>query len=317
MPNNLEVLIVGAGPIASEYVKVVHDLGHFPIVIGRGQSNVDKVKQMYPNSSVHAGGLTNWLVVNKPPEIAIVATTIDQLADSSKELIQAGVRRILVEKPLTYSFDEANSLKEIAAKADAKIYIAFNRRSYASVLKAKQLIREDGGVSSFRFDFTEAIFRIDPNNYSQLTTNLWGIANSSHVIDTAFYLGGKPKNIECKHYGNAIDWHTSGSIFTGIGETVEGVPFSYHSDWGCPGKWNIEIMTPKRKLMLSPMEQLHQQLAGGFKVELVDLDYQVDILYKPGFYRQTKDIIEGNDAGMSLSLLGDELILLNKIFNYR
>ncbi|QSE96812.1 Gfo/Idh/MocA family protein [Fulvivirga lutea] len=316
MSNHIEVLIVGAGTIAGEYVKVIEALGYHAIVVGRGLTRVKKLQQAYPNTKVVAGGLSNWLITNKPPKMAIISTPIDHLLDATVLLIKAGVKNILVEKPLTYSVDEAITLNEQATNAGANIYVAFNRRNYVSVIKAKQLIKEDGGVSSFRFDFTEAIFRIDPKNYSSQTTELWGIANSSHVIDTAFYLGGKPSIIDCRQHGNAIEWHPSGSIFTGLGTTEEGIPFTYHADWGCPGKWNIEILTSKRKLLFSPMEQLHQQLAGGFKTELVELDYTNDMNFKPGFYQQTKNLIEGKEAGMQLKELGEELTILNKIFNY-
>ena len=41
--------------------------------------------------------------------------------------------------------------------------------------------------------------------YDSETNFYWGIANSSHVIDTAFYLGGKPKWINCEQQGKEIE----------------------------------------------------------------------------------------------------------------
>jgi hypothetical protein len=171
-------------------------------------------------------------------------------------------------------------------------------------------------VSSFHFDFTEAIVRIDPSSYDDATNQNWGIANSSHVIDTAFFLGGKPKWMECRQYGNAIKWHPAGSIFTGMGETEKGIPFTYHAHWGCPGKWNIEIMTPKRKLLFSPMERLHQQVKGGFEKELVRLDYSIDTSFKPGFYLQVQQWITKCNNLKKIEDMPGELSILNHIFNY-
>lgn len=317
MSDNLNILIVGAGGIAREYIKVVEALGHQAHVIGRGEKNVQEVRTQFPQAQVEAGGLEHWLKDNAPHPHAIVATPIDHLATATEQLLKAGCKNILVEKPLTYSVASARKLASLARENSAKVFVAFNRRSYVSVQKALDLIEADGGVSSFHFDFTEAIFRIAPKNYSKETNKYWGIANSSHVIDTAFFLGGKPTWMEGRQYGEAVNWHPAGSIFTGMGLTESGVPFTYHANWGCPGKWNIEIMTPERKLLFSPMERLHQQVKGGFKVELVDVDYSNDVDYKPGFYSQVVRFT-GNAANlMSLDELVQEIEMLKKIFNYK
>lgn len=311
------ILIVGAGTIAREYIKVVEALGHQAEVVGRGQKNIQVVNSAFPNVKASSGGLKKWLESNKPPEHSIVATPIENLPIATKQLLQAGCTSILVEKPLTHSKEEAGEIAEVARKADADISIAFNRRNYVSVIEAKKLIEKDGGVSSFHFDFTEATFRIDPVNYSEETNRLWGIANSSHVIDTAFYLGGTPDWFEARQYGKAITWHPAGSIFTGLGETENGVPFTYHSNWGCPGKWNIEIMTPERKLLFSPMERLQQQPKGGFNVELVDLDYSIDKDFKPGYWQQVTNWLYRVNNLFQLNELKTLIDTHIKVFNYR
>jgi predicted dehydrogenase len=317
MSDNLRIAIIGAGLIARKYVKVVLSLGHDPIVIGRGQKNIDELKLQFPAVDTNTGGLEDWLGANQPPAHAIIATPIQYLATATKQLLKAGTRYILVEKPLTYSVEEAQSLADLARSLSAEVTVAFNRRSYVSVKEAARLIQQDGGVSSFHFDFTEATFRIDPGNYDISTNQYWGIANSSHVIDTAFFLGGKPKWMECRQYGEAISWHDAGSIFTGIGETENGVPFTYHANWGCPGKWNIEIMTPERKLLFSPMERLHQQVKGSFRVELVELDYSVDTDYKPGFFQQVEAWLEESpDYLIYLTGLASEIVHYKHIFSY-
>jgi predicted dehydrogenase len=315
MPDNVKVLIVGAGIIAEEYIKVLLAQDKTPVVITRGEEKARKIKRIYPEIEVKSGGLENVIIDFDLPRYAIIATPVENLASCTKLLIKAGCENILVEKPLTYFEQEADEIKQLSKLQRANVFIAFNRRSYQSVIKAKELIHSDGGVFSFHFDFTEAIFRIDPINYDSLTTKYWGIANSSHIIDTAFYLGGKPTWIECKQYGNKVGWHPAGSIFTGMGETEDSIPFTYHANWGAPGRWNIEIMTANRKLMFSPMERLKQQYKNSFVIEEVDTDYHLDNDFKPGFYRQVSSFLN-NEELFSINDLGNEISILNKIFNY-
>ncbi len=54
-------------------------------------------------------------------------------------------------------------------------------------------IAEDGGALSINFDFTEWSHKIKYLKNSGLAKRRWLVANSSHVIDLAFHLGGKPK----------------------------------------------------------------------------------------------------------------------------
>ena len=56
-----------------------------------------------------------------------------------------------------------------------------------------------------------------------------------------------------------ISWHPSASGFVGSGVTDNGVLFSYISNWDCPGRWSVEIITNKRRFILSPLEELKEK----------------------------------------------------------
>jgi len=71
--------------------------------------------------------------------------------------------------------------------------------------------------------------------------------------------------------------------------------FSYLADWQAPGRWGVELLTAKRRLILRPMEQLQVTPLGTVKIEaMLPLD-NLDQDYKPGLYRQTQAFLEGND----------------------
>ena len=61
-----------------------------------------------------------------------------------------------------------------------------------------KIVQQDGGIISVHFEFTEWIHTINPEDYDDESLNKWIIANSSHVIDTVFYLIGNPKIINSK-----------------------------------------------------------------------------------------------------------------------
>ena len=154
-----------------------------------------------------------------------------------------------------------------------------------------RIIKEDGGVSSFTFDFTERSYVIEKLKTSSVEVKRnWFLANSTHVIDMAFFLGGKPSKITA-YTKDGLKWHPSGSIYAGAGISDRSALFSYHANWKSAGKWNIEIMTPKNKLIFRPLEKLQMQKYGSMNIEDVPLDDKLDIEFKPGIYRQIESFL--------------------------
>ena len=62
-----------------------------------------------------------------------------------------------------------------------------------------------------------------------------------------------------------------------------------------PGRWGVELLTAKRRLIMRPVEQLQVMPLGTVKIEAMDPLDRFDQDYKPGLYRQTQAFIEGND----------------------
>jgi len=184
-------------------------------------------------------------------------------------------------------------LIEVVNETNSTLLLAYNRRFYSSVLKAQEIILEDGGVKSFNFEFTEWSHSIKTLVKTKAELQTWFLGNSSHVIDTAFYLGGKPKNI-CCFVSGSLDWHPKSSNFVGAGETQYGALFNYQANWAAPGRWVIEIITEKHRLLFKPLEKLQIQNIGSVLTDPVVLDDMLDTRYKPGLYLQTKNFIFGN-----------------------
>ncbi len=215
----------------------------------------------------------------------------------TKILLRKGIKKILVEKPGALNADELRSVHEAAQQRQATVYVAYNRRCYASTLKAQEIIREDGGIRSFHFEFTEWSHEIAEMVKAPGIKAHWLLANSSHVIDLAFFLGGRPREIRC-HVGGKLDWHPSSSIFTGSGISESGALFSYHADWGAPGRWGLEVLTARNRLLFRPMEKLQIIRQGSLIIEDVEINDTKDRDYKPGLYEQVKRFLCGEYNGL-------------------
>lgn len=287
----MSLWLIGAGSHAREYAKVLVDLQYPFEVIGRGAASA-KEFQTVMGKSVRTGGLEAELVLHGVPNQAIVSASFDQLSSVAATLIRSGTRHILLEKPAALNLNEIRSLNQLAKDCDAQVWIAYNRRFYASTIKARELILEDGGATSCAFEFTEWSHMIEPMPLPEVTKRAWMIANSSHVADLAFHLCGAPADWQAWQSG-AMTWHPAAARFCGAGVTDRGILFSYHADWDAPGRWGLEVLTCKRRFIFRPMESLQVTHLSSTKVEPVVLDDALDVNFKPGLYLQTQAFLEG------------------------
>ena len=286
------VWLIGAGPMAQDYIKVLEALKTDFLVIGRGKETAQKCEES-TGCEVVLGGLNTFLDLK--PEVcshAIVSVGVEKLYETTKALLVYGVKNILVEKPAGLHKKEFEDLVRVAKEKQANVFVAYNRRFYASVTKAQKIIEEDEGLSSFNFEFTEWAHVIAPLKKAEGVKEKWFLANSTHVVDLAFFMGGKPKEMVTYKSG-MLDWHPSGSNFSGAGISSSGALFNYQANWESAGRWSVEMLTKKHRLILRPMEKLQIQKKGSVAVDFVELDESLDLEFKPGLFRQTQSFLEG------------------------
>lgn len=255
--------------MGKEYAKVFKAMGLSFFAIGRG--------------------LKEWLKTNEAPRTAIVAVTEDQLGIVTRQLINAGCKNILVEKPGGFDVEDIIKVAKLAKQKGTKVYVGYNRRFYASTQKALEFIEREG-VLSFNFDFTERSYVVEKAPQSAKIKKEWFLQNSTHVIDLAFFMAGWPHKISALKNGK-LKWHPSGAIYTGSGLTDKNALFSYHANWKSAGRWSVEIITSKTKLIFRPLEKLQIQKYGSMTVEDYPLDDKLDIDFKPGIYKQVESFL--------------------------
>jgi predicted dehydrogenase len=244
------------------------------------------------------------------PTHVIVASPVETLTPIAIEVMKAGVKHLLIEKPAAMDQRECSLLMACAAETGAEIHVAYNRRFYASVRGALTHMRAAGeSIESVLFEFNEAMPAQGPGAVPEVKAR-WLLANSMHVIDTAFHPVGLPdmQRSRFQHSGG-LSWHPAGSVFVGSGETVTGVPFACHANWDAPGRWGFEWMTKSTRYVFRPMEKLSVMRRGRFDLEPMALDDEIDSRFKPGVYHQNAAFLAG-DRAAGLVTLAEAAVLI-------
>lgn len=307
-----EIIIVGSGPMAIDYAKVLLDQNVAFTVVGRGEESAIKFEKE-TGKKPYIGGLEAYLKGENlsPNAYVIIATGTEVLMSSLLLVLQAGATKVLIEKPAAISIDELIDNEEKLAPYFDKVFIAYNRRFYASVIEAKRMIKEDGGLQTVHFEFTEWAHKIEPLTKAAGVKENWFFANSTHVVDLAFYLAGKPLQWQGYSKAGKIKWHSK-TNFTGAGITENGVLFSYMSNWESAGRWAIELLTDKRRIYLKPMEGISVQEKGTIAIVENQFDNSLDLQFKPGLKRQLDAYL--NDYDPNLLNLKEHLDLAKEVY---
>jgi predicted dehydrogenase len=291
--------IIGSGKMAEDYLKVFQALEVPCKVIGRSE-NSSAAFTGRTGFPVIEGGFSSFLKT-KPdmPAGVIIAVNVEDLYECCLTAIGAGIKKILVEKPAALFLQEVKQLNKIVKEKKIDFFIGYNRRFFASVIKLKLQIEEDGGLDSILFEFTEWSHVIEKLPKSVLSLSTLFFNNSTHVIDLAFFLAGKPKELSSFTGGAGhIPWHPKASIFAGAGITDKNILFSYTANWESAGRWGIELCTKKGRYYLRPMEELSFQFRGKLDLQKLEFDNSFETEFKHGLYLQTKSFLNGKYENM-------------------
>lgn len=307
------VFLIGTGQMAIDYFSVLKDQNYNTTIIGRGEESAIKFESKTGVKPI-VGGLQKYINNNGLPANAyvIIATGTEALMPSLLLVLQAGAYKVLIEKPAAISIEELIENEEKIKPYSDKVFVAYNRRFYASVIEAQKLIEEDGGLQTIHFEFTEWAHTIEPLTKALGVKENWFFANSTHVVDLAFYLAGKPTQWQGYSKAGKLKWHSK-TNFTGAGITDKGVLFSYLSNWESAGRWAIELLTEKRRIYLKPMERISVQEKGSVAVVEHKFDDSLDLQFKPGLMKQVEAYLY--DDEINLLNIKNHLVAAKKVYS--
>lgn len=250
------VLVVGAGPIGSEYVKVLRHLGCSQIdVLTRGDESAARAGATLQLRRAFAGGNAALASAAADYRFILIAVPVDELLPALRIVtVRAAKVEVLIEKPVAlFSGDLGRFLDD---HPDCRAMAALNRLFFPSVQALRRKLINETPLSG-RFCFTEWLLKLPTERFSGRVLAHWGVANSIHPIAAFFDLLGLPRDITPIIAGaGAIPWHPAGARFYGAGRTVGGLPFAYDADWQSGGRHAMEIFTAAGVYSLKPLQQL-------------------------------------------------------------
>jgi predicted dehydrogenase len=195
---------------------------------------------------------------------------------------------VLLEKPAGYDLADATRIRDAAARADSRAFVAFNRRAYSSTRQALELLQDD---SSQRFikvvDQQDQQAAILVTKQPELVARNYMFANSIHLIDYFRVLGrGEVASVE-----PIVPWKPErpGLVLAKINFTSGDVGL-YEGIWNGPGPWVVSVNTPEQRIEMRPLEQVSVQPRGTRAVTRLDVDGD-DKTYKPGLRYQAKQAV--------------------------
>lgn len=288
------VLVIGVGKMGTAHLQVLADLAPDVVTGWAPGTRPRGTERDASGFIVRRDDLQDTLAAVKPTHV-IVASPVETLTPIAIQVMKAGVKHLLIEKPAAMDQRECRLLQACAAETGTEIYVAYNRRFYASVRGALAHMRDAGeSIESVMFEFNEAMPAHGPGAATDVAAR-WLLANSMHVIDTAFHPVGLP-DMQRSHFQRRgeLSWHPAGSVFVGSGETTNGIPFAFHANWDAPGRWGFEWMTKSTRYVFRPMEKLSVMRRGRFDLEPMALDDEIDTRFKPGVYLQNLAFLQGD-----------------------
>jgi hypothetical protein len=284
------VMVVGHGNMGRQFVLALQRLGVPKIrVCTLGEEGTADLHKK--GVGVFTGGYEQWTGEALPGEVAILALPIQKLVEGAKYFEQRGFRRMLIEKPVSLWASEIECLDAFLTSRNVDAVCGFNRVAYPAFAELRARAAEEGGISSCHYAFTEMVNRIKTQNFRSVELERWGIANSIHVMSMAHGLIGIPGKWRGTRSGNAVPWHTAGSVFIGSGITDQAVPFTYQADWGSTGRWWVELNTPVSGYRLCPLEELYRRTSPMGDWEQIPIDTFAPEV-KTGFVEQVAALLD-------------------------
>jgi predicted dehydrogenase len=167
------------------HFSVLREDPHFQLVAAQDISG--KARNAFKRKALKDGldvaVYSDWqkMIKAERPELVVVATNTASHVEICSKLIDLGIKNILCEKPLSYSFTEAEKLVDKADKKGCVLFVNYFRAFNDSYLKLIQNIENGllGKIQSFDAKYSRGILN-----------------NGTHLIDLLTRMFGEIKTVK-------------------------------------------------------------------------------------------------------------------------
>lgn len=293
--------LIGTGNIAHFHCEAFAKAG-FEISHAAGSLNSKTVEEFGQKHSIKN-------IFSNPHDIlknyqewdaVLLSTPIDKNSDYLERILELD-KPTLIEKPVATNKIDLSRFKENDFK---NIRVAYNRRFYSTIQRAKEFIKDEDFVH-LRMELPEKVKSTGDYEYV--------LSNSCHGIDLLLYLF---KDLEIK---NSFAFKNDlGRLVTLKSKNNNLV--TLNMNWNSPANFMISLEGDRRRLEIKPFESasifqgmeiieptddLPLRRYVPKKIESISSFPHQDNLIKPGFLEQAielKGILEGGEPEISASL---------------
>ena len=198
---------------------------------------------------------------------AIVIALPNQLhLPAVKAALDAGIRTILLEKPIASTIEEGKEIVDLCTKANATLLIGHHRRSSSRYLTLQNVLASGAIGELVAIQSTYAVMK--PHDYFDLawhTERTGGplLLNAIHDLDdiTYFTNGLKPLSVFASG-SNRIRRNPSEDAVSVLIEYEQGVTATYFISDGCPSPWNYDLASEEDERYVGCSDENSLKLFG-------------------------------------------------------
>lgn len=258
MPKK-KIAIIGCGNIANFHVPALRAAGMecFHCASSPNSKTIDNFAKKHNINKVWKDPVELAQAYNEWDGI-IITTSVDPTLDFLK-IVAKSNKPVLVEKPVSTS---SLKLEEFSAKSPKNIIVAYNRRHYNTVKKARDFVINNKYIRA-TMTLPEVLSKEVKDKYYPV------LANSVHGIDMLNFIFG---NVNVEH----VNTSNKNNPYFGrqaILKSSTGHLINLIMNWGAPANFTLSIDNGNKRLDLFPFEKY--QLYEGMKVIEPSNDYPV------------------------------------------
>jgi predicted dehydrogenase len=286
LSSTVKVAFVGAGYMAEEHMRAFASLPGVTIagVHSRTRERAEKLAASY-DTKVYDSVSDLY---EKTRADLVVVTVIELSMAEVAAACFLHPWTVLLEKPAGYDLADATRIRDAAARAKSRAFVALNRRAYSSMRQALELLQANSWQRFIKVvDQQDQQAAILVTKQPELVARNYMFANSIHLIDYFRVLGrGEVASVE-----PIVRWKPEqpGLVLARINFTSGDIGL-YEGIWNGPGPWIVSVNTPEQRIEMRPLEQVSVQLRGTRAVTQLEIDAD-DKTYKPGLRYQARQAI--------------------------